>query len=52
MPASLALDEMERAALAQPRSNPCPTQKQILKTVGSAFVAGLRKPYPAREWRG
>ena len=40
--ASFALDELERAALAQPRSKPRPTSKEILKTVRDAFAAGLR----------
>jgi Bifunctional DNA primase/polymerase, N-terminal len=42
LPASFALDELERAALAQSRSAPRPTSKEILKTVRGAFAAGLR----------
>jgi hypothetical protein len=42
LPASFALDELERAALAQPRNNPRPNDKAILKTVRESFTAGLR----------
>jgi putative DNA primase/helicase len=49
LPASFALDELGRAALAQPRNKPRPTPKQILKTVQDAFAAGLRQQRkPAR----
>jgi hypothetical protein len=41
----LALDELERAALEQPRSPPKPTQARILKAVRDAFLAGLAKPW-------
>jgi hypothetical protein len=44
MPASLALDELERAAIAQPRNKPRPSDKEILRTVKDAFDAGLRHP--------
>jgi hypothetical protein len=48
MPANLALDEMEHAALAQPRNKPRPGNKEILKTVRDAFAAGLRHPRKKR----
>jgi putative DNA primase/helicase len=49
MPASLALQELEYAALEQPRRNPRPGDKQLLKTVGDAFAAGLRAPREPRR---
>jgi hypothetical protein len=49
MPASLALAEMEHAALEQPRNKPRPSDKQLLKTVGDAFAAGLRAPREPRR---
>jgi hypothetical protein len=49
MPGGLALDELERAALEQPRSPPKPTQTRILKAVRDAFLAGLAKPWRPRS---
>jgi putative DNA primase/helicase len=49
LPAGLALDEMERAALKQPRSRPRPSTKEIAKTVRDAFAAGLRKQRRPRQ---
>jgi hypothetical protein len=43
LPAAYALDELERAALAQPRSKPRPTDNAILKVVRDSFSAGLRR---------
>jgi hypothetical protein len=51
MPAALALDELERAAIAQPRNKPRPSHKDILKTVRDAFDAGLRHPREVRHGR-
>jgi hypothetical protein len=48
IPASIALAEMEHAALAQPRNKPRPGEREILKTVRDAFAAGLRKPKAKR----
>jgi hypothetical protein len=48
MPASIALDELERAALELEGGSP----KKALKVVQDAFAAGLRKPYATRERSG
>jgi hypothetical protein len=45
MPASVALDEMERASLELAGGDP----KKALRTAQAAFAAGLRRPYPSRE---